>query len=88
MIEIKKEWQVGDIATLAPTPQFVPSPTWISVKDRLPEISKSVLVTDCCQVCIAFIQSTKKTFTQINTWDDWIHESITHWMPLPEPPNE
>lgn len=61
---------------------------WINVKDQLPDISESVLVTDGRQICIAFIQTMKKRFTQINTWDDWIHESITHWMPLPELPNE
>lgn len=60
---------------------------WISIKDRLPSDREKVLVTDGMQICIAFIQSLNKRFTQINTWDDWIHESITHWQPLPEPPN-
>jgi hypothetical protein len=59
---------------------------WISIKEKIPEIGMSVLVSDGTQICIAFIQSMNKKFTQINTWDHWIHESITHWMPLPEPP--
>ena len=61
---------------------------WISVKDRLPEVAESVLVTDGLQICIAFIQRENKRFTQVNTWDDGIHESVTHWMPLPEAPDE
>jgi hypothetical protein len=59
---------------------------WISINDRLPESAVPVLVTDGLQICIAFIQTLNKKFTQINTWDDWIHESVSHWMPLPNPP--
>lgn len=61
---------------------------WICIKNNLPEIGQHVLVTDGVQICIAFIQSLKKRFTQINTWDDCIHESITHWMPFPSLPEE
>ena len=61
-------------------------PSWIDVKDKLPEAAEPVLVTDGLQICIAFLQTEKKRFTQVNTWDDWIHESVTHWMPLPETP--
>lgn len=60
---------------------------WISVKDKLPETATQILVTDGVQICIAFIQTINKRFTQINTWADWIHESVTHWMPLPAAPN-
>lgn len=59
---------------------------WISVKDRLPETSESVLVTGAGGMAIAFICLLSKRFTQVNTWNDSIHESITHWMLLPEPP--
>lgn len=51
---------------------------WISVKDRLPTEFGYYLV-----VC------SNKSHPQIRLWDDaWddIFHSVTHWMPLPEPP--
>jgi uncharacterized protein DUF551 len=61
---------------------------WINVKDSYPESSVQVLVTDGVQICIAFLQKDKKRFTQIHTFNDWIHESVTHWMTLPKLPQE
>lgn len=58
---------------------------WISIKDRLPENDALVLV---CQ------QDVKDAATFIaffinGRWAILNNEfTVTHWMPLPEPPNE
>ena len=55
---------------------------WISIKDRLPEIDKDVLVVDCniYEVCIY----DGVEFRTI----DYGYFYPTHWMSLPEPPKE
>ena len=60
---------------------------WISVKDKLPEPWKQVLIYsryDFCEVALYIGIPGKWRVT-------WNHEmldadSVTHWMPLPEPP--
>ena len=60
---------------------------WISVKDRLPEPWKQVLIYslhDFCESAVYIGVPGKWRVT-------WNHEmldadSVTHWMPLPEPP--
>ena len=51
---------------------------WVSVKDRLPELGTVVLVAKD-------IGSVNTTYFGVNGFRD---ESVTHWMPLPEPPKE
>ena len=62
----------------------VPS-NWISVKDRLPENGKKVLV---------YCKENKNDY-EIGAYSDTYrgffvrqtcYENITHWMPLPQPP--
>ena len=60
--------------------------TWISVKDRLPEMYVNVLVyTECKNTFIVSMDYTEK-------WEDdygyYLEENVTHWMPLPKPPKE
>ena len=61
---------------------------WISVKDRLPEKDIRVLV---------WMKDNEEGYTQMDTdrWSctmeqgyHWVRwgKSVTHWMPLPEPP--
>lgn len=61
---------------------------WISVKERLPEETRLILASDGEQICISFLSKEKKRFIQVYTWDDWIHDSIKYWMPLPELPEK
>lgn len=58
--------------------------TWISVKDRLPENDVRVLVyTELKNTLVA-----RRVLPEI--WEDdygyWIVEDVTHWKPLPDPP--
>ena len=60
---------------------------WISVKDRLPEDNVDVLVYEPINYVIKIANSTDGKF-QTNMWDERTYELVTHWMPLPEKPNE
>ena len=56
---------------------------WISVKDELPEDQEEVLVCTCSKNGIRNID---KGYMAI---DHFIHRGraeVTHWMPLPQPP--
>ena len=62
-------------------------PQWISVNDRLPEEDgyylcciKSSLFPD--RVYIDILECAKSSFEEGHIYTD----TITHWMPLPEPP--
>ncbi len=56
---------------------------WISVKDRLPEDNKRILVyvLDNGTGCICFYHKPKNLNNPRLVW-----HKITHWMPLPETP--
>ena len=53
---------------------------WISVKDRLPEDSANVLV------CHKNGLVTTNAWLGANWWFKNERNPITHWMPLPQPP--
>ncbi len=55
---------------------------WISVKERLPETSQKVLVTDGEDLDIM------RYFGEYKGSPDWDHGTldVTHWMPIPAPP--
>lgn len=73
---------------------------WISCKDNMPETlghGLSTMYSDCCLVCDAFgwvgmayyITDGQKSWwefadAQNKNKIDWTE--VTHWMPLPEPP--
>ena len=64
---------------------------WISVKDRLPKIRKPVLIyVEYGKIATAYCNNyINKTWG----WTDWMrghhsYGSVTHWMPLPDPPKK
>lgn len=64
---------------------------WISVKDRLPSIGENVLVYDerFIDISIGYISdflNYRKTW--IVDCGESVSDTVTHWMPLPEPPKE
>jgi len=61
---------------------------WISVTDRLPDFGTPVLV---CRKVVRGRPSVEFGARDVNGW--WrVYgtrcKSVTHWMPLPEPPKE
>ena len=59
-------------------------PRWIPVSERLPEGSCRVLAWDGTRVSEVHFHPRAK---QSEQWYSFAgHESPTHWMPLPEPP--
>ena len=59
---------------------------WISVKDRLPDDCVEVLVHDTdCGILIGWYDKKDSIFVAefINELD-----AVTHWIPLPEPPQD
>lgn len=65
---------------------------WISVGDRLPAKQKWVLATtfegDICQACIIGEYDGRPNWNIVPHSGNWFKstDSVTHWMPLPEPP--
>ena len=58
---------------------------WISVKDRLPEKTGSLIVfCDGISDCGYYFHDTKDF--DADGMADGGNEIVTHWMPLPEPP--
>ena len=62
---------------------------WISVEDRLPEDSDFVLTagTGACRegMCVLFHRPEPSRWINTYTRKEW-EWPVTHWMPLPEPP--
>jgi hypothetical protein len=62
---------------------------WVSVNDRLPEIKYSTWSKE--DLLVLTLYSYEVGRTKNGLWVDMNNNSIdgvTHWMPLPEPPNE
>lgn len=68
---------------------------WISVKDRLPKERQFVLAYQphksnrCRQLILCRINNSWYELNENNKIDiNGFYNSITHWMPLPEPPKQ
>ena len=88
-----KDWVQSAIATAPTVPTYG---QWVSVEDRLPERNGEYIVTACDEgepydeiiwndtvvVCAEYYKGCW-------TWEEYSLDGIvTHWMPLPEPPEE
>lgn len=77
------------VETMESAPAVDAGPKWISVEDRLPETESRCLV-------VRYDYVTKTSFMDVlwfdkGTWWNRIFDgeyAVTHWMPLPEPPEE
>jgi hypothetical protein len=58
---------------------------WISVKDELPEIDKSVLFSDGRYIDIGYRNRNDELYCM---GAHMTRSMPTHWMPLPKPPNK
>ena len=78
--------QAADMLEKLAAEKDAKKPEWISVNDRLPDSNNVVFACiddgQCKIVRSAYVSSYGK-------WK-WIeeHQTVTHWMPLPEPPKE
>lgn len=60
---------------------------WISTKDRLPEKEGEVLAALFGRVYMCWYLAATKQF-ESPSGAVWSIDTVTHWMPLPEPPKE
>ncbi len=74
-------------AALSGTPPVIPD-GWISCSERMPKGYADVLVTDGEHVEVKWWDESGywNSWTELNS--DIFADEITHWMPLPEPPQE
>ena len=63
---------------------------WISVKDRLPKDDEDVLVIDDTgrMAVSCYFFSSYGSWLWENRDDQVLLGEVTHWMPLPNPPEE
>lgn len=63
-------------------------PQWISVEERLPEEDGNYLVNCSSAVCESNF-SIRREAHWLDPVEEWEkYEDVTHWMALPEPPQE
>ena len=62
------------------------SKNWIRVEDALPNDKEYVLVYINGDIDIAYCNRTHCTWW--SDWLDYVLEGVSHWMPLPEQPDE
>ena len=72
-----------------PDADVVERPRWISVKERLPEPERRVVlfaprIAEGGTVRIGWLEQTNTWFTEGR--DRLLFKQVTHWMPLPETP--
>lgn len=81
-------------------PAIIPEPRWIPVTEKLPEddlpkgsTAKQIKVLvaykrrNCSWVVRTQLRQKGRWYGQPNEWDWSVSDPISHWLPLPEPPN-
>ena len=63
-------------------------PRWIPVTERLPEDGSDILAVQSCCGEVRIIPANYDRGVWYDCIFNRIAEHITHWMPLPEPPEE
>lgn len=65
---------------------------WVSVKDRLPEVQKEVLIYlpeyDSVEIAALFTIPSMNLREWAQNEDAYMLDEVSYWMPLPEPPKE
>lgn len=59
---------------------------WVSVKEHLPEYYKPILFTPPGYTAFGYYASSNNHFAEITTDGIFYHDDVTHWQPLPTPP--
>jgi hypothetical protein len=62
-------------------------PQWISVEDRLPDENRLQMSKDVLTIA-GNKMSVKSYDFELKRWNGSPHITVTHWMPLPEPPKQ
>lgn len=77
-----------DCLVLENVPTLTPPNEWVSVEDRLPASGQNVIATNGSDVGEAWYASLSRSWYRYNglEWNRICRE-VTHWMPLPEPPD-
>lgn len=82
-----KDWVQSAIATAPTVPAYE---QWINVKDRLPEVQKEVLIYlpeyDIVEMAELFLYASMNLKEWVQNEDAYKLNEVSHWMPLPEPP--
>lgn len=59
---------------------------WVSVEDRLPEYQSVILVYTISEYTqTAYLEASSRLWVGIGNYRQ---PKVTHWMPLPQPPNQ
>lgn len=96
--EAARAWQ-GAIQLLYDMPTLTPPNDWISVEDRLPENSvdgEAVLAVVSGKPhenikligALMIAEYFAGEGWLVNEYPEWEEPTVTHWMPLPQPPKE
>ena len=87
------ECQGNDLNMVLAAADALEQQTWISVEDKLPEAHEdgtvdAVLVTNGEFTHMAYFVRNKWRFCESGEMKEEMFYAVTHWMPLPEPPEE
>ena len=92
---------ISAVAVLDKTPTLTPQNEWVSVEDRLPEDDTSEYKAQIAVLVLTDRESIKikkrtyhpgrvyygKFYPERWDWGTFNDDRITHWMPLPAPPD-